>query len=93
MVLICGLLLNAFQTAVKQLRNEFVLMYLSFLYTQNIDFVLAYFEAEQGKENDEKEKEKAEMREKFEENLVKQGLLLERVNSTGKEACNPPFVD
>lgn len=55
------------------------------LLNKNIDFVLAYFEAEQGKENDEEEKEKAEMREKFEENLVKQGLLLERVNSTGKE--------
>ena len=50
--------------------------------------MLAYLEPERGKENDEDEMEKAEIRVKFEENLRKQGLLLEHVNSTGKEACH-----
>lgn len=50
--------------------------------------MLAYLEPERGKENDEDEMEKAEIRFKFEENLRKQGLLLEHVNSTGKEACD-----
>lgn len=50
--------------------------------------MLAYLEPGRGKENDEDEMEKAEIRAKFEENLRMQGLLLERVNSTGKEACD-----
>jgi len=50
--------------------------------------VLVYSEPELGKENDEEEKEKAETREKYEENLKKQGLRVEHVNSTGEQVCH-----
>jgi len=48
---------------------------------QKIDYVLVYSEPESGKENDDEEKEKAELREKYEENLKKQGLMLEHATS------------
>ena len=47
--------------------------------------MLVYSEAEPGKENDEEEKKKMEMREKYQENLRKQGLRVEHVNSTGEQ--------
>ena len=47
--------------------------------------MLVYSEAETGKENEEEEKQKAEAREKFEENLRKQGLIVEHVNSTDEQ--------
>ncbi|XP_020626651.1 anoctamin-4-like isoform X2 [Orbicella faveolata] len=55
-----------------------------------IDYVLVYSEPESGKENDEEEKEKAEIREKYEENLKKQGLMVEHVTSDEQE--NVVFV-
>lgn len=55
---------------------------------QKIDYVLVYSEPESGKENDEKEKEKAEIREKYEENLKKQGLMVEHVTSD-EQVCKP----
>ena len=60
---------------------------LCFLFLQKVDYVLVYSEAEPGKENDEEEKTNAETREKYEENLRKQGLLVEHVNSTGDQVC------
>lgn len=56
-------------------------------FLQKIDYVLAYSDAEVGKENDEEEKFKAETRETYEENLRKQGLRVEHVNSTGEQVC------
>lgn len=50
-----------------------------------MDYVLVYSEAETGKENEEEEKQKAEARGKFEENLRKQGLIVEHVNSTDEQ--------
>lgn len=56
---------------------------------QKIDYVLVYSEPESGKENDEEEeKEKAELREKYEENLRKQGLMLEHATSED-QVCKP----
>ena len=55
------------------------------LILQKIDYVLVYSEAETGKENEEEEKQKAEARGKFEENLRKQGLIVEHVNSTDEQ--------
>lgn len=55
---------------------------------QKIDYVLVYSEPESGKENDEEEKEKAEIREKYEENLKKQGLIVEHVTSD-EQVCKP----
>lgn len=55
---------------------------------QKIDYVLVYSEPESGKENDEEEKEKAEIRETYEENLKKQGLTIEHVTST-EQVCKP----
>lgn len=55
---------------------------------QKIDYVLVYSEPESGKENDEEEKEKAEIREKYEENLKKQGLMVEHVTSD-EQVCKP----
>ena len=52
---------------------------------QKIDYALVYSEAETGKENEEEEKQKAEARGKFEENLRKQGLIVEHVNSTDEQ--------
>ena len=49
--------------------------------TQKIDYVLVYSEPELEKRNEEEEREKAEMREKYEENLKKQGLMIEHVTS------------
>lgn len=60
---------------------------LVFPFVQKVDYVLVYSEAEPGKENDEEEKTNAETREKYEENLRKQGLLVEHVNSTGNQVC------
>ena len=60
---------------------------LCFFFLQKVDYVLVYSEAEPGKENDEEEKIKAEARETYEENLRKQGLLVEHVNSTGDQVC------
>jgi len=56
--------------------------------TKKIDYVLVYSEPESGKENDEEEKEKAEIREKYEENLKKQGLMVEHVTSD-EQVCKP----
>lgn len=55
---------------------------------QKIDYVLVYSEPELGKENDQEEKEKAEIREKYEENLRKQGLMIEHVTSD-EQVCKP----
>ena len=55
---------------------------------QKIDYVLVYSEPESGKVNDEEEKEKAEIREKYEDNLKKQGLMIEHVTSD-VQVCNP----
>ena len=55
---------------------------------QKVDYVLVYAEPESGKENDEEEKEKAEIREKYEENLKKQGLTIEHVTSD-EQVCEP----
>ena len=59
---------------------------------QKIDYVLVYSEPEEGKENDEEEKEKADMREKYEENLRKQGLLVEHVSSQEQVCESDNFV-
>lgn len=50
--------------------------------------MLVYSEPEKEKENDEEEKEKADMREKYEENLRKQGLMVEHVASD-EQVCEP----
>lgn len=50
--------------------------------------MLVYSEPEPGKENDEEEKEKADMREKYEDNLRKQGLMVEHVTSD-EQVCEP----
>ncbi|KAJ7340366.1 Anoctamin-4 [Desmophyllum pertusum] len=60
------------------------------LLNKKIDYVLVYSEPEKEKENDEEEMEKAEMREKYEENLRKQGLMVEHVASDEQE--NVVFV-
>lgn len=65
-----------------------MLTYLCVSLLQKIDYVLVYSEPELGKENDEEEKEKAEMREKYEENLRKQGLMVEHVTSD-EQVCEP----
>ena len=54
---------------------------------QKVDYVLVYSGDEPGKENDKEEKTNAETREKYEENLRKQGLLVEHVNSKGDQVC------
>ena len=43
--------------------------------------VHVYSEPELEKRNEEEEKEKTDMREKYEENLKKQGLMIEHVTS------------
>ena len=50
--------------------------------------MLVYSEPESGKENDDEEKEKADIREKYEENLRKQGLMIEHVTSD-EQVCIP----
>ena len=62
-----------------------------FPFVQKVDYVLVYSEPEPDKENDEEEKTNAETREKYEENLRKQGLLVEHVNFTGDQVC-PAFI-
>lgn len=65
------------------INNKYIYLLIHLL--QKIDYLLVYSEAETGKENEEEEKQKAEARGKFEENLRKQGLIVKHVNSTDEQ--------
>jgi len=68
--------------AIGEYINNHCLLIESCIYLlQKIDYVLVYSEPESGKVNDEEEKEKAQIREKYEDNLKKQGLMIEHVTS------------